>query len=204
MFPFKVLLFQGCKNETGPINTKSFMQHVIRYQVLMLSCNMFVRSHCQLHYTHQPFVYNTKYCWRHITKCFELDTVCKILGDVKMAEPCERTQRNHRRNTNESLLEKSHRLRDRNETLRWQRWTKNIEVREEQLGKKTVSYTFSLFSGHQQVTGTDFWQSLLLFSKTCIQSWATICCSFKSLIIGLTKCCIWDERDFWLCLHLNI
>jgi hypothetical protein len=48
-----------------------------RYQVLLLSCNMFVRSHCRLHYTHQPFVYDTKYCWRHITKRFELNTVCK-------------------------------------------------------------------------------------------------------------------------------
>jgi hypothetical protein len=29
MFPFKVQLFQGCKRETEPINTKSVMQHVI-------------------------------------------------------------------------------------------------------------------------------------------------------------------------------
>jgi hypothetical protein len=35
MFPFKVQLFQGCKSETEPINTKSVMQHVIRYQVLL-------------------------------------------------------------------------------------------------------------------------------------------------------------------------
>jgi hypothetical protein len=35
MFPFKVQLFQGCKSETEPINTKSTMQHVIRYQVLL-------------------------------------------------------------------------------------------------------------------------------------------------------------------------
>jgi ATP-dependent exoDNAse (exonuclease V) alpha subunit len=35
MFPFKVQLFQGCKSETGPINTKSVVQHVIRYQVLL-------------------------------------------------------------------------------------------------------------------------------------------------------------------------
>jgi hypothetical protein len=34
MFPFKVQLFQGCKSETEPINTKSVVQHVIRYQVL--------------------------------------------------------------------------------------------------------------------------------------------------------------------------
>jgi hypothetical protein len=84
-------VFQGCKSETEPINTKSVVQHVIRYQVLLLSCNMFVKSHCRLHYTHinrlytipsivavmqhvcqvtlstslhthQPFVYDTKYC----------------------------------------------------------------------------------------------------------------------------------------------
>jgi hypothetical protein len=29
MFPFKVQLFQGCKSETEPINTKSVVQHVI-------------------------------------------------------------------------------------------------------------------------------------------------------------------------------
>jgi hypothetical protein len=34
-----------------------------------------------------------------------------------MAEPCERTLRNCRRNANESLVEKSNRLRDQNETL---------------------------------------------------------------------------------------
>jgi hypothetical protein len=35
MFPFKVQLFQGCKSETEPINTKSVEQQVIRYQVLL-------------------------------------------------------------------------------------------------------------------------------------------------------------------------
>jgi hypothetical protein len=35
MFPFKVQLFQGCKSETEPINTKSVVQHVIRYQILL-------------------------------------------------------------------------------------------------------------------------------------------------------------------------
>jgi hypothetical protein len=35
MFPFKVQLFQGCKSETEPINTKSVVQHVIQYQVLL-------------------------------------------------------------------------------------------------------------------------------------------------------------------------
>jgi hypothetical protein len=34
MFPFKVQLFQGCKSETEPINRKSVVQHVTRYQVL--------------------------------------------------------------------------------------------------------------------------------------------------------------------------
>jgi hypothetical protein len=53
-----------------------------RYQVLLLSCNMFVRSHCRLHW-HQPFVYDTKYCWWHITKRFELNTVCRSLKRCK-------------------------------------------------------------------------------------------------------------------------
>jgi hypothetical protein len=35
MFPFKVQLFQGCKSEVEPINTKSVVQHVIGYQVLL-------------------------------------------------------------------------------------------------------------------------------------------------------------------------
>jgi hypothetical protein len=35
MFLFKVQLFQGCKSETEPFNTKSVMQHVIQYQVLL-------------------------------------------------------------------------------------------------------------------------------------------------------------------------
>jgi hypothetical protein len=92
VFSSKVQLFQGCKSETEPINRKSVVQHVTRYQVLLaayykadtnycccratclsghivdltthtstvctryqvllLSCNMFVWSHCRLHYTH--------------------------------------------------------------------------------------------------------------------------------------------------------
>jgi hypothetical protein len=34
----------------------------------------------------------------------------KVLRGVKMAGPCERTLRHHRRNANESLVEKSNRL----------------------------------------------------------------------------------------------
>jgi hypothetical protein len=63
MFPFKVQLFQGCNSETEPINTKFIVQHV---------CQVTVST--SLH-TLQPFVYDTKYCWRHITKRFELNTV---------------------------------------------------------------------------------------------------------------------------------
>jgi hypothetical protein len=37
MFTFKVQLFQGRKSETEPINTKSVMRHVIRYQVLLVA-----------------------------------------------------------------------------------------------------------------------------------------------------------------------
>jgi hypothetical protein len=42
----------------------------------------------------------------------------KVLRGEKMAEPCERTLRNHKRNANESLVEKSNRLRDQNETFK--------------------------------------------------------------------------------------
>jgi hypothetical protein len=61
--------------------------------------------------------------------------------------------------------------------------------------RRQVSYEFSLLNDHHQVTGTDFWQNLLIPSEICIQSRATICCSLKSSIIGLTKCCVWDKRD---------
>jgi hypothetical protein len=36
-------------------------------------------SHCQLHHTHQPFVYNTKYCWWHITKRWTLTHMYSFL-----------------------------------------------------------------------------------------------------------------------------
>jgi hypothetical protein len=52
MFPFKLKLFQGCKSETEPIHTKSVVQHVIWYQVLLAAY----------------YKADTKYCWRHITK----------------------------------------------------------------------------------------------------------------------------------------
>jgi hypothetical protein len=37
MFLFEVQLFQGCKSKTEPINTISVVQHVIRYQVLLVA-----------------------------------------------------------------------------------------------------------------------------------------------------------------------
>jgi peroxiredoxin len=133
MFPFKVQLFQGCKSEIESINTKSVVQHVIRYQVLLATyykadtkyccCHatclsghiVYFTKHTHTHttvfiqyqvllaayykadtkyccchatclsghivdfttHTHQPFVYNTKCCWRHVTRRFELSTVCK-------------------------------------------------------------------------------------------------------------------------------
>jgi hypothetical protein len=87
MFLFKVQLSQDCKSKTELINTKSVLQHVIRYQVLLTpyykADTVAVVQHiCQVAlltslHAHQPFVYDTKYCWRHITKCFELNTVCK-------------------------------------------------------------------------------------------------------------------------------
>jgi hypothetical protein len=108
LFPFKVQLFQGCKSETEPINTKSVVQHVCQVtlstslhkyccyratclsghvvdfttQVLLLSSNMFVRSHCRLHYTSIVAVVQHvcqvtlstslhKYCCRRAT-CYNL------------------------------------------------------------------------------------------------------------------------------------
>jgi hypothetical protein len=35
MFPFKVQLFQGCNSEKKSIDTKSVVQHVVQYQVLL-------------------------------------------------------------------------------------------------------------------------------------------------------------------------
>jgi hypothetical protein len=91
-FPFKVQLFQGCKRETEPINTKSVVKHVIRYQVLLATYYKADTKYCWRHitrpipsivavvqhvcqvtlstspHTHQPFVYDIKYCWWHITK----------------------------------------------------------------------------------------------------------------------------------------
>jgi hypothetical protein len=55
MFPLKVQLFQGCKSETEPINTKSVVQHVIRYQVLLAAY----------------YKADTKYCCCHAT-CYNL------------------------------------------------------------------------------------------------------------------------------------
>jgi hypothetical protein len=37
MFPFKVQMFQGCKSEIEPINTKFVVQHVIWYKVLLVA-----------------------------------------------------------------------------------------------------------------------------------------------------------------------
>jgi hypothetical protein len=51
MFPFKVQLFQGCKSKTEPINSKSVVQHVMRYQVLLVAY----------------YIANNKYCCCHAT-----------------------------------------------------------------------------------------------------------------------------------------
>jgi hypothetical protein len=56
-----------------------------------------------------------------------------------MAEPCERTVRNRRRNANELLVEKSNRLRDRNETLRLRIRTENNEEREERVEMRRIA-----------------------------------------------------------------
>jgi hypothetical protein len=110
MFPFKVQLFQGCKSETEPINRKSVratcytIPSIVgdilqsRYQVLLATyCKADTKYCCcratrlsghivdfTTHtHTHQPFVYDTKYCWRHITKRFEFNTVCKSFERCK-------------------------------------------------------------------------------------------------------------------------
>jgi hypothetical protein len=106
------------------------------YQVLLLSCNIFVRSHCRLYYTHINRLYTI------------LSTICGILQSL-------------------------------------------YQVLLLSCKKKAVSYTFSLFNDHQEVTGTDFDKICLRMpSETCIHSLATICCSLKSSIIRFTKCCI--------------
>jgi hypothetical protein len=46
MFPFKVQLFQGCKSETQPINTKSVVQYVIGYQVLLAAYHKADTKYC--------------------------------------------------------------------------------------------------------------------------------------------------------------
>jgi hypothetical protein len=46
MFPFKVQLSQSCKSETEPINIKSVVQHVIRYQVLLAACYKADTKYC--------------------------------------------------------------------------------------------------------------------------------------------------------------
>jgi hypothetical protein len=94
MFPLKVQLFQGCNSKTEPINTKSVVQHDIRYQVLLAAYYKADTKYCCMQHvcqvtlstslhTHQPFVYNTKYCWRHITKLIPsivavVQSVCQV------------------------------------------------------------------------------------------------------------------------------
>jgi hypothetical protein len=102
MFPFKVawakqnLLTQNLpgnmlydttycwRHITKPIpRTVAVVQHVCQvtlltsYQLLLLSCNMFVRSHCRLHYTHINSLYTIPSIVGGILQCFELNTVCK-------------------------------------------------------------------------------------------------------------------------------
>jgi hypothetical protein len=98
MFLFKVQLFLASKSETEPINTKSVVQHVIQYQVLLTAYYKADIKYCCCHATcfsgrivdftthNQPFVYDTKYRWRHITKRFELNTVCKSFKGCKISE----------------------------------------------------------------------------------------------------------------------
>jgi hypothetical protein len=143
MFPFKVQLVQGCKSETEPINIKSVVQRVTGYQVLLVLCNVLhdtkyywrritkpipsfvavVQHDCQVTvstslHTHKPFLQDTKYCWRHITKCFELTRVCKSFKMCKNGWTV-RNLSNRRRNANESLAEKSNRLRSKRPKWNW-------------------------------------------------------------------------------------
>jgi hypothetical protein len=128
MFPFKVQLFQGCKSETEPINTKSVVH--IRYRVLLAACYKADTNYCCCRATclsghivdfsthtsiHQPL---PSIVGGILQGVLNLIQCAKVSRGVKVAEPCERYRRNRRRNANESLVEKSNRLRDRNETPR--------------------------------------------------------------------------------------
>jgi hypothetical protein len=96
MFPFKVQLFQGCKSETEPINTKYVLQLVKRYQVLLAAYYKADTKYCWQHitkqvptivavvqhvcqvtsstslHTHQAFVYDMNYCWRQKVHLFQM------------------------------------------------------------------------------------------------------------------------------------
>jgi hypothetical protein len=77
MFPFKVQLFQGCKSETESINTKSVVQHVLSGHIVGFATHtstVCIRYQALLAAYYKAY---TKYCWRHITKRFELNPVCK-------------------------------------------------------------------------------------------------------------------------------
>jgi uncharacterized surface protein with fasciclin (FAS1) repeats len=89
MFPFKVQLFQGCKSETEPINTKSVMQHVIRYHVLLAAYYKADTKYCCCRATCLSghivdfTIHTSTVCTRYqillaaYYKAFELNTVCE-------------------------------------------------------------------------------------------------------------------------------
>jgi hypothetical protein len=60
-----------------------------------------------------------------------LFTFMKFIQCVKLAELCERTLRNGRRNASESFVKKLNRVRGRNENIWQRRQTDNIEERGE-------------------------------------------------------------------------
>jgi hypothetical protein len=55
MFLFKAQLFKGCKSETEPINTKSVVQHVIRYQVMVAAYYKADTKYCCCHTKRRRF-----------------------------------------------------------------------------------------------------------------------------------------------------
>jgi hypothetical protein len=102
MFPFKVQLFQGCKSETERINTKSVVQHVIRYQVLLAayykadtSIVAVVQHVCQVTLSSLLHTYTNRLCKIPSIVGGILQSVLneiqyvKVLRGIKMAEPCE-------------------------------------------------------------------------------------------------------------------
>jgi hypothetical protein len=78
MSPFKVRLFQGCKSKTEPINTKSVMQHDIRYQVLLAEYHKADTSCSGLQERNKTFL--------HEIFCATCYTIPSIVGGILQSQ----------------------------------------------------------------------------------------------------------------------